>query len=75
MQPKALLRIFRHLGGGRLLQKTVEYRVHAAECRALAKETNDPYLRDTLLQVAEAWEGLALSREQLVTNRKKWKIE
>jgi hypothetical protein len=35
------------------------YRKSAAECRAVAKETNDSVERETLLRMATQWERLA----------------
>ena len=50
--------------------KAEEYRSNAAECRALANHAVDQYVRESLLQVAVAWDQLAISQEQLEKHRK-----
>lgn len=53
------------------MQKTDEYRKHAAECRRLAQATTDPAARNTLLTMAKTWESLAVDREMNVARKER----
>ena len=44
------------------MKKVEDYRAHAAECRALARNTSNEEQREGLLKMAETWEGLAQDR-------------
>lgn len=46
------------------MQKFVEYRRHAAECRALAQKMPSQDQRKQLIDMAENWDRLALERER-----------
>ena len=46
------------------MERVVEFRQHAAECRLLATRARSPGQRDMLLQMAESWESLADTRER-----------
>jgi hypothetical protein len=45
------------------VKKASEYRRHAEECRALAKQMKQGEYRDQLLIMAETWDRLAAERE------------
>jgi hypothetical protein len=45
--------------------KTVEYRKHAQECRALAHNIKNEQHRNQLLKMAEAWDKFGDERERL----------
>ena len=49
------------------MKKASEYRQHAEECRALAKQMQGEQ-RDQLLEMARTWDNLAADREKLVRN-------
>jgi hypothetical protein len=44
--------------------KAIEYRTHAQECRALARNMQNEQDRQQLLKMAEAWESFAADRER-----------
>lgn len=44
-----------------------DYRLHAQECRALARSAQNEEQRTQLLKMAEAWENFALERERMVS--------
>jgi hypothetical protein len=46
------------------MQKVEEYRKHAEDCRRLANTARDEQAKHQLLQMAETWDSLAVSREQ-----------
>ena len=48
------------------MQKLEEYRLHANECRKLAKQMLLDDQRDQLLAMAETWERLATERETMI---------
>jgi hypothetical protein len=48
------------------MQKADEYRQHAQECRALARNAQNEEHRSHLTKMAETWEGLAVERERMV---------
>lgn len=50
---------------GCALDKAKEYRESAAECRKLAKQAVDDYVRQSLLQVAAVWDSRAEQLEEL----------
>ena len=43
---------------------TGEYRKHAAECRALARNVKNEQHRAQLLKMADAWENFAVENER-----------
>ncbi len=45
-----------------------EYRKHAEECRALARQVPEGEQRNQLLEMARTWDNLAADREKLVQN-------
>ena len=50
--------------------KVSEYRLHAEECRKMAKQSSLPHIRDELVKMAEAWDQLADQRwQELETKR------
>jgi hypothetical protein len=53
------------------LDKVAEYRVHAAECRALAQKAIDPAIEEALLRAAKSWDMLAEQRSVMMTRRQK----
>jgi hypothetical protein len=48
------------------MKKASEYRQHAEECRALAKQVPEGPQREQLLEMARTWEALAEERDRLV---------
>jgi hypothetical protein len=47
-----------------LMKKIEEYREHAEQCRHMASRARDEQSKQQLLQMAETWASLAVSREQ-----------
>jgi hypothetical protein len=50
------------------MKTAAEYRKHAEECRALAKQVPEGEQRNQLLAMARTWDNLAKDREKLVQN-------
>ncbi|WP_243368155.1 hypothetical protein [Microvirga solisilvae] len=48
------------------MKKASEYRKHAEECRALAKQVPEGPQREQLLEMARTWDNLAKERDALV---------
>ncbi|WP_445505135.1 hypothetical protein [Microvirga sp. G4-2] len=48
------------------MKKASEYRKHAEECRALAKQVPEGPQRDQLLEMARTWDNLANDRDALL---------
>ncbi|MCR5877485.1 hypothetical protein [Phenylobacterium sp. J367] len=48
------------------MKKASEYRVHAAECRALAAGMPGGAQRDQLMAMAENWDAMASERVRLI---------
>ena len=48
------------------MKKASEYRKHAEECRALARQMKHGEYREQLLIMAETWDRLAAEREAVV---------
>lgn len=48
------------------MKKASQYRKHAEECRALAKQVPEGPQRDQLLEMARTWDNLAKDRDMLV---------
>jgi hypothetical protein len=48
------------------MKKASEYRLHAEECRTLARGMNAGEQRDQLLDMANTWEQLATERALLI---------
>jgi hypothetical protein len=51
------------------VKKASEYRQHAEECRALAKQVPEGPQRDQLLKMAKTWDTLAEDRGRSVKDR------
>jgi hypothetical protein len=47
------------------MRKALEFRQHAAECRAMARTIHKEDYRQQLLKMAEIWESLAVERERI----------
>ena len=50
------------------MKTAAEYKKHAEECRALARQVPDGEQRNQLLEMARTWDSLADTREGLVRN-------
>jgi hypothetical protein len=50
------------------MKTAAEYRTHAEECRALAKQLPEGEQRNQLLEMARTWDNLARDRARLVQN-------
>jgi len=48
------------------MKTAAEYRKHAQECRALAKQVTEGEQPNQLLEMARTWDNLAADRERLV---------
>ena len=48
------------------MKKASEYRKHAEECRALARQVPEGPQRDQLLEMARTWDNLANDRDILL---------
>lgn len=48
------------------MKKASEYRLHAAECRAIAAQMDSADQRRQILEMAEHWEKLAADRLSLI---------
>jgi hypothetical protein len=48
------------------MKTAAEYRQHADECRALARQVSEGVQRKQLLEMARTWDDLAEDRERLV---------
>jgi hypothetical protein len=46
------------------MEKVIDYRNHAVECRELAQRARSPDEREMLLNMAASWDNLADSRER-----------
>ena len=55
-----------HTTIGDTMKKASEYRQHAEECRALARNMTEGEQRDQLLEMARTWDKLAEERSALV---------
>ena len=53
------------------MKKIEDYRLHAAECRVLARTALSEQERTQLLNMAETWESLAREREELLTRQQR----
>ncbi len=49
------------------MKKASEYRLHAAECRALAAKMDLGERREQLLAMGAHWDRMAVERTQLIT--------
>ena len=47
------------------MSKGLEYRKHAQECRALARNVQNDQHKTQLLKMAEAWDSFAAERERV----------
>ena len=52
------------------MKQAAEYRVHAAECRKLALGAKTEEERRQLLEMAEAWEQMAVHRERVIAQQR-----
>lgn len=50
------------------MKTAAEYKKHAEECRALARQVPEGEQRNQLLEMARTWDNLAAGREKLVRN-------
>jgi hypothetical protein len=50
------------------MKTAAEYRKHAEECRALARQVPEGEQRNQLLEMARTWDNLAADRGRLVRN-------
>jgi hypothetical protein len=50
------------------VKHVVEFRDHAAECRALAIKQHDPKIKRMILDLADQWEALARARETILVS-------
>ncbi len=48
------------------MKKASEYRRHAEECRAMARQTQPGPQRDQLLEMARTWDNLAADRSEMI---------
>ena len=55
-----------HTAIGDTMKTASEYRQHAEECRALARNMTEGEQRDQLLEMARTWDKLAEERSALV---------
>jgi hypothetical protein len=46
------------------MSKAAEYRKHAGECRALARNVQNDEHRNQLLKMADAWDNFAVESER-----------
>jgi hypothetical protein len=60
---------------GILMTAAGEYRKHAAECRALARNVKNEQHRAQLLKMADAWENFAVESERVEGSRQTSKLE
>jgi hypothetical protein len=52
------------------MERVIDYRRHAEECRSMAGRARSPDEKQMLLNMAESWESLAKDRERtLARNR------
>jgi hypothetical protein len=49
---------------GRPMRKSLDYEQHAAECRQMAAQMNNPQLKRQLEDMADVWDMLARERRQ-----------
>lgn len=52
------------------MQRTLEYHRYAEECRKLANVLLNPHHKQKLLQMAAAWDMLAMERKQMLDEKK-----
>jgi hypothetical protein len=52
-----------------------EYRKHASECRALARNVKNEQHRSQLLKMADAWENFAVENERVASPGQTSKLE
>ena len=57
--------------GNRIVKTVVDYRKHAEECRALARQMKGAEQRDQLLKMAGTWDALATQRERSLQLRER----
>jgi hypothetical protein len=48
-----------------------DYRIHAEECRAMARRARSPQERDMLLNMARTWDDLATHRVEQIARKKR----
>ena len=53
------------------MRKVEDYRRHAEECRAMARNTTNAEQRQGLLRMAETWDGLAADRTTQIERQKR----
>jgi hypothetical protein len=55
------------------MKKVEDYRAHAEECRAMARNTTNEEQRQGLVKMAETWESLASDRLAQIAREKRLK--
>ena len=53
------------------MERVIEYRKNAEECREIAGKLRDPGQREQLLKIAQHWDDLAEEREKYLQVRKR----
>jgi hypothetical protein len=53
------------------MQKVEEYRIHAKDCRTMARRARSPRERDMLLNMARTWDDLATHRVEQIARKKR----
>jgi hypothetical protein len=53
------------------MTKFEDYKKHAADCRAMARNTTNEEQRQGLLKMAQTWEGLASDRAAQMARQKR----
>jgi hypothetical protein len=56
---------------GSTMKKVEDYRRHAAECRTMANRTRRPEDKGMLMNMAAAWESLAVNRETEIARQRR----
>jgi hypothetical protein len=54
---------------GGSVDRVIDFRQHAEECRQLARRARTAADRDMLLDMAATWESLAASRQRLIERK------
>ena len=56
------------------MKKAAEYRLHAHECRALARTAQTEEQRGQLITMAQTWEALAVERERMLCEQQSGEV-
>jgi hypothetical protein len=57
------------------MDKIIDFRQHAQECRQLAARCKVPEESEMLLRMADSWEALAHVREQSLERKRKLRLQ